>query len=384
MVVLFSCTAIILSIQALVMEKRATIEGGNEYNRYNNYTIFKNSHEHLREGKDLYVLYPEKQWDVYKYTPTFAAFFGVFAIFPDWIGLNLWNLANTLLLVFGVYLLPKFTRLEKGIILLIGGLELMTSMQNEQSNGLMAGLFVMAFALLERKNYLFATLCLVFSVFIKLFGAVAFALFILHEKKWKLIAYSLMWTVVLAAIPLLFISLDAYYGLLESYVELLSNDHSSSYGYSIFGIIHSWFNLENFSKLSIVALGAVLFLIPFLRTKKYTEIDFRLLALSSVMLWVIVFNHKAESPTFIIAMIGVGIWFMNGVKSRWDYTLLILAIILTTLSSTDLFPHYLRAHFIKPYYLKGLPAILIWFKVVYEMIFRHTKTPDNKEAVELS
>lgn len=370
-IVLFALLAIAASTQALLGGKRAVVEGGIEYNRYNNYTIFKNSYHHLQEGKDLYVLYPEEQWDLYKYTPTFSVVFGVFAIFPDWLGLNLWNLVNALLLVFGVYLLPKFNNYEKGIILLIGLLELLTSMQNEQSNGLMVGLFVMAFAMLERKNYLIATLCIVFSIFIKLFGIVAFALFLFYEKKWKLALFTLMWICVLGALPLLFISIDEYKALIESYQLMLADDHSASYGYSLLGIIQSWFGIEEFNKMIVVGLGALVFMIPFARLKAYKDINFRLLALTSVLLWVIVFNHKSESPTFVIAMIGIGIWFMNGLKSKLDIGLLILALILTSLSTTDLFPGYIRENYISPFYLKALPSVLIWMKVIYEMIVKN-------------
>ena len=190
--VLFSVAA---SIQSLLSGSKTFQEGGIEYKSYNNYTIFERSFYHLKENKDLYILYPEEHWDLYKYTPTFSVFFGLFAVFPDWLGLNLWNLLNALFLLAAVYYLPRLSILEKGVILLIVLIELMTSMQNEQSNGLIAGLIVLSFGLLENKKYLAATFFLVFSVFIKLFGIVGFALLLLYPKKWKLALYSALWTI---------------------------------------------------------------------------------------------------------------------------------------------------------------------------------------------
>jgi len=54
-----------------------------DYTYYNNYVIFKQSFAHLRSGSDLYGYHLQEHWDLYKYSPTFALFFGVFAWLPD-------------------------------------------------------------------------------------------------------------------------------------------------------------------------------------------------------------------------------------------------------------------------------------------------------------
>jgi len=151
--------ALFASIHSLVSGTKTLND--RKYTKYNNYVIFKSSFYHLQEGKDLYVLYPDEQWDLYKYTPTFAALFSAIAVFPDWIGLNVWNLLNALLFVLAIYYLPIFSSYKKGLILAICMIELMTSMQNSQSNGLVAALIILTFGLLERKRYLLATLCIV-------------------------------------------------------------------------------------------------------------------------------------------------------------------------------------------------------------------------------
>ncbi|PLW99663.1 MAG: hypothetical protein C0593_02675 [Marinilabiliales bacterium] len=358
--------AILAGTQALVGTKVYRSEEG-QVSMYNNYEIFARSFDHLVNGQDLYKAYPKEHWDLFKYTPTFSALFGVLSILPDWIGLNLWNLLNVLVLAFAIYFLPKLNNYQKGILLLIILLELLTSVQNEQSNGLIAGLIIMAFGLLERNKNFWATLMIVLSVSIKLFGIVGFALFLLYPKKGKSILYTLFWLIILGAIPLLFIDFEQYTALYQSYFNLLSNDHDASYGYSVMGIIHSWFSVE-INKNMIVGIGAVLFLIPFLQIKKYKDYMFRILALASVLLWIIIFNHKAESPTFIIAMSGVAIWFMMSKKNAINTGLFALAFILTSLSPTEFFPKSIRNEFVRPYCLKALPCVLIWIKVIYDMI----------------
>jgi len=294
-------------------------------------------------------------------------FFSVFAIFPDWVGLNLWNLMNVLLLLAAVYYLPYLSNYQKGLILLITMFELLTSVQNEQSNGLMAGLLIFAFAFLEKDKPLLATFCIVFSAFIKLFSIVGFVLFLFYPKKLKSILFSFIWTCILLLIPLVYIDLEQYKFLINSYLNLLSNDHSISLGYSVMGWLSTWFSLD-INKNIIVLIGAIIFILPFSKVKMYKEVAFRYLALTSVLLWVIIFNHKAESPTFVIAVSGVAIWFILSKKNLLNYILFFSAIILTILSPTDLFPPFIRNEFFKPFVVKVVPCILIWLKIVYEML----------------
>jgi len=366
-VIIFVLFALVASFQALLSGTRTYQKNGIEYNKYNNYTIFEKSFEHLKEGKDLYVLYPDEHWDLFKYSPTFAAFFGLFAITPDWLGLNLWNLLNALLLVGSVYYLPKLSNYRKGLILILLSIELMTSLQNAQSNGLIAGLFLLAFALLEREKYSIATLLIVFSVFVKLFGIVGFVLFLFYPKKWKLVLYTTFWSVLLFVIPLFFINYSQYKLLIFSFGNLLFNDHTASHGLSVMGLLSSWFGVE-LNKIYIVLAGVIVFLIPFVKIKEYKNYTFRLLALSSLLIWVVIFNHKAESPTYVIAITGAAIWFVISEKNKLNIALFALAFLLTSLSPTDIFPRFIRNEYIKPFTLKALPCILIWFKIIYDMI----------------
>ncbi len=369
--------SLVASIQALTRSKKTFVEGGKEYTHYNNYVIFANSFHHLKDNKDLYILYPEEQWDLYKYTPTFAAFFGAFAVFPDWLGYNLWNLFNALLLVFAIYYLPGITDKKKNILLALCLIELMTSLQNGQSNALIAGLLILAFGLLEKEKFLWATLCVVFTVYIKLFGIVGFALFLFYPQKMKLALYSVLWTVLLFVLPLLFVGVQQYEFLFRSYWNMLYHDHNISYGYSVMGWLNSWLGTD-VNKLAVVLAGAVLFMIPFYKIKSYQYFDFRILALASVLIWVVIFNHKAESPTFIIAMSGVALWFVAGRTSTLNIVLLVFAFVFTSLSPTDIFPRFIRNEYVIPYSLKAVPCIFVWFKIVYDQLSYKNEISDDK------
>jgi hypothetical protein len=327
-------------------------------------------------------LYPKEHWDLFKYSPTFSLFFGALAIFPDLIGLNFWNILNAITLMLAVYYLPKVDLKQKGLIVLIFLIELMTSMQNEQSNALIAGLIILAFGLLERQYYFIAAFCVVFSVYIKLFGIVGFALFLFYPQKWKLILYTAIWSIILFALPLLVVDFQQLKLLYSSWGNMLKADHSGSYGFSVMGWLQSWFGFEA-NKLSVVAAGVILFLLPLMRFNLYKNYFFRILTLISVLLWIVIFNHKAESPTFIIAMAGISIWFIIGDKNLLNSILFIAAILFTSLSPTDIFPRFLRDEYVIPYSLKVFPCIMIWLAILFKMIvIKNESTVSQRQTSE--
>lgn len=347
-----------------------------EYTPYNNYLIFKQSFFHLIENKDLYILYPNEHWDLYKYSPTFALLMAPLAILPNVIGLFLWNAINAFVLFFAIKKLPlpKAIQNKDGseqtylFILLFTAIELLTSLQNEQSNGLMAGLIILAFVLLEKDKIWLGTLCIALTVYIKIFGIVAFALFLIYPQRGKFILASMTWIVVLGLLPMVFVGVEQFQFLYQSWGRMLGEDHATSYGLSVMGWLQTWFGFL-FSKNAIVLLGVGLFCLPLAKVKHYSNYSFRWRLLISILIWVVIFNHKAESPTFVIAMSGVGIWYFFNEKNRVNLILVVLAFILTSLSPTDIFPRTLRENLVIPYVLKAVPCIFIWGKVIWEMIF---------------
>ncbi|MGB3077825.1 MAG: glycosyltransferase family 87 protein [Saprospiraceae bacterium] len=385
-VVLFLVLAVGASIQALLLPLAPIKEGLQDYTAYNNYIIFKQSFYHLINGMDLYIPYPDEHWDLFKYSPSFSLIFGFFAVLPDTIGLVFWNALNALILVLAIYYLPKLTIQQKGLILLVCIPELMTSMQNEQSNGLMAGLIILAFCLCERNNFFMAAFCLMISVYIKLFGVVGFSLFLFYPQKLRLGLYTLFWGLIFLLLPLSVMNPVRLINLYESWLHLLASDQPpTAYGYSVFGWLKMWFHFQP-DRIWILITGALIFLLPFTKIKMYRDFDFRLLALSSLLIWIVIFNHMAESPTFIIAMTGVSIWFFTRKPTIVNISLFALALILTSLSATDIFPHDFRKQIIKPYVLKAFPCIVVWIKIVIDMMLakKGMKWPLSERTSQLS
>ena len=373
--ILFLVLVIAATLQSLLLTKPNPGPDEWPYTFYNNYIIFKQSFFHLINKQDLYAPYRQEYWDLYKYSPAFALFFGSLSVLPDAIGLFLWNLLNAFVLFIAIYKLPKMEIKYKSLILLTVCIEVLTAMQNSQSNGLMVGLLILAFCMLEQENYLLAALFISLTIFIKVFGLVACVLFIFYPKKTRATLYMFGWCLLFALIPGFFVGFEQLIFLYKSWLNMLANDHSISNGYSVIGWLKTWFNIEP-NKLLVLLVGLILLLLPLLKIKNYKDYSFRLTLLASILIWIVIFNHRAESPTFVIAITGVAIWFYNQNPKKENIVLLVLAIVFTCLSPTDLFPKYIRQNFLEVYVIKALPCILIWLKISYDLLFDKLKNPN--------
>ena len=364
---------IIITAQNLFLQPNTFVNSSKLDTHYNNYLIFKQSFVHLTANKDLYLEYRNEQMDYYKYSPTFSLFMAPFSLLPDWSGLLIWNLLNCLLLFFALWNLPSMS--DKTRLFMFGFIiiELITSLQNSQSNGLIAGLIVFALIFLERKQMLLASLAIVLTIYIKIFGLVSLALFLFYPDKLKAVFYTLGWILIMAILPLLVVPWYQLVYLYQSWIDLIQYDHSISWGLSFAGWLHSWIPFQ--SKNVILVFGIVLFCLPFIKYKFFNELKFRLLYLASILIWIVIFNHKAESPTYIIAITGVAIWFASQKIKAGNIVLMVFAFIFTVLSPTDLFPDSIRENFINRYDLNVLPCILIWLNITFDLMFYKQEIP---------
>lgn len=338
------------------------------WTRYNNFLIFKNAWSHLIHGQDLYVLYEDQYYDLYKYSPSFAMWMGAFAWMPDVPALICWNLMNVIVFIIAVKTLPvKKERFP--VMLLFLAIEMMIALTSSQINVMIAGAFILAWHFMENKKVWAAALLLVITIYIKVFGIVALSLFLLYPERWKAALYTVFWTVVIGLMPLLVISSDQLVFLYKSWGNLLANDYSASYGVSVMGWWHTWFNMDISKQLFILCAGLV-FMLPFTRFRYYKEPVFRLHMLASILIWVVIFNHKGESPTYIIALTGVAIWYFTQAPTRVNTVLVVLTLVFTSFSSTDIItPYWIARTYIEPYAVKAVFCSIVWIKIVLEPLF---------------
>ncbi len=199
----------------------------------NNFMIFKSAFFNLRAAHDLYLPHPAQYFDLYKYSPTFALLMAPIALLPDLLGLCVWNLLNALALSLAITTLPVPPRPTHSALHWFIALPLLTSVQNAQSNGLVAALLLGTFHCLEQRWVLRAALCIGLAFYIKIFGIVAVVLGVLYPDRGKLLAALVLWLALLGGLPLLVISADQLALLYTSWGNLLWQDHTASVGVSV-------------------------------------------------------------------------------------------------------------------------------------------------------
>lgn len=339
-----------------------------KWTRYNNFLIFKDAWSHLIHNQDLYILYPAEYYDLYKYSPTFAMWMSAFAWMPDVPALICWNIMNVVVFLIAIRKLPV-KKEQQSTLLLFLAIEMMIALTSSQINVLITGFFILAWHCMENKKIWLAALLLVITIYIKIFGIVALSLFLLYPQRWKAALYTAFWTLVLAVMPLLVISPEQLTFLYKSWAHLLANDYSASYGVSVMGWWHTWFNMD-ISKQTFMLTAAAIFILPFIKILYSRETKFNLSMLASVLIWVVIFNHKGESPTYIIALTGVAIWYFTQPPTRLNTTLAVLTLVFTSFSSTDLItPYWIARTYVEPYAVKAVFCSIVWMKIVLEPFF---------------
>lgn len=355
----------------------------------NNYLIFKGVFRHVVHQTNLYAAYPNEYWDLNHYGPVFSFVIAPFVVFPNWLGVILWSLTNALVLFYALRLLP-FNRKTFLGILLICSMDMMTSTHNEQFNPMMAGWLILSFALVEKEKDFWATLFIAAGFLVKLYGIAGIAFFCFSQHKGRFAWSFLFWLAVLFCLPMLLSSpafiVQTYH---DWYVALVAKNAQNMDGSTfamaqdicVMGMIRRIFHPAWFSNWMVLAPVALLFALPLLRFSQYASRGFRLRYLALVLISVVIFSTSAESSTYVIAIPGVAIWFMLQPRpvAPWVIAVLVFALVLTSFSPSDLFPRYLRNHYVAPYSLKALPCFVVWLLLIWEVSFHHFTTAKTME-----
>ncbi|MGE5360874.1 MAG: glycosyltransferase family 87 protein [Bacteroidales bacterium] len=378
-VVLLVASVVVATAAAIKVWLHPVAWDGVNHASYNNFIIFRNAFLNLAAHRDIYAWHLDQQWDLYKYSPAFAVLMAPFAFMPTLPGMVLWSLLNTVPLVIAIRLLPLDTRSSSLFVYLVL-IELVTSVQSAQSNGLVAALFLLTFAMLERRQVALAALFTALNVAIKVFGGAGLLLFVMYPRKARSAAWTLAWVVLLAALPLLLVGPSELVATYRAWFALLRQDTVRANTVSFYGWLEAWFRVSPPRQI-VLAASVALLVLPLARMRLYRDETFRLLVLASLLIWAVVFNHKAESPTFVIAMCGVATWFFAMPASWLNRALLLLAFVFVSLSPTDLFPRAFRQAVFVPYGLKVVPCIAIWLLITAQLIFGWRRPVDGTAEV---
>ena len=340
--------------------------------RFNNYLIFEGVFNHTLKQLPLFVAYPEEYADMNHYGVFFSAIIAPFALLPSAVGCTLWILTNVAFLFWAIRQLP----LSKGVIigiLLIAAHDMYTAAAMQQFNISVIALLVAAFVFVEKGKSHWATLFIVIGTLTKLYGIVGLAFFFFAKDKGRFVWSALLWLALLFCLPILYSSPeyvlsqyhDWYISLSEKNGENMDNSHYNLQNLSFLGFLQRTGIYNN--NLVVLAIALFLFALPYLRIGQYKHLRFRLMFLVSVSMFLCLFSTGTENSTYIIAYVGIGIWFTTtpNKNNTLKITLLVLAF-LASLSPTDLFKP-LKEPYIIRYSLRAVPVMLIWLTLIWEM-----------------
>lgn len=356
----------------------------------NNFLIYKGVFWHTLHQQNLYSLYPSEYFDSNHYGCLFSLVIAPFALLPVYIGCFLWALCNAWILYYAIRQLPLSDK-NKNIILLIGSIEMMTSIHSVEFNPAISAYLILTCVLVYKEKDWWATLFIMIGFLCKLYSIVGLCFFVFSKHKTKFVLSSIVWFVILFLMPMIISSpefiIKSYSDWFQSLIEKNSQNAQSYLFFggtdmSVTGIIRRITQSSKISGWAINIPAAILILLPLLRFSQYKNIRFQLLYLAVISISVVIFSSSAESPTYIIAVIGVAIWYVLQEKNnKWALSLMLFVLLITSLSVTDLFPRYLYNNIVKPYSLKVLPCFITWIVIILQLL-RKNFIIDDKPANE--
>jgi hypothetical protein len=353
--------------------------------KYNNYKIFRQVYFHLIEKLPLYAEYPQEYFDHNHYGPIFGLIIAPFAVMPDFLGMPLWGIFNAAVLFYAITQLPLKSQ-QINAVLWICLHEFLTAILGLQFNPLMTAILLFAFTYIHKEKDFWAALFITIGIFVKLYGIVGLAFFFFSRHKIKFILSLFFWSAVLFVLPMLISSPEYIVQTYQEWYERLvvkNNENvslDSMQDISLMGMVRRICNDPSISNIPFLLGGVALFGLQYLRISLFTNTAYRLYILASTLIFTVIFSTGSESPTYIIAFAGVAIWFVIQPKpiSNWQIGLFVFALILTSLSPTDLVPKFLKENYIRPYALKALPCVLIWIVIVCQIYTKKFETITNE------
>lgn len=343
---------------------------------YNNYLIFKNVFVNTLAEKNIYLLYPDFHFDSNHYGVFFSILIAPFAILPDWLGMVLWNIANTLVFLYAIHKLP-FSTQKKSFFAWLCLQEFITAAVSLQFNIALTGLLILSAVYIYERKETKSAIAILIGFFVKIYGIAGLSSFFFVKNKWRFVLSFAGFAVFFLILPMLISSphfgLQSYADWFQSLTEKnMSNQVlGNRQDYSLMGIVRRLSGNAEISNLFFLVPGILVFGLPYLRFNQFKNLSFQLMILASTLLFIVLFSSSSESPTYIIAVSGVMIWFIiQKEKTPIVVGLLIFVIILTCFSFSDLFPKFIKENYIMKYSLKALPCCLVWFRVIYELMVK--------------
>jgi hypothetical protein len=342
------------------------------------YVIFRTSFWNLVAGRDMYVLRLDQAHDLFKYPPTFALLFAPFALLPFVVGLFCWNAINALAVFFSLkWLLP---REQAGIAQALAFLPTLRSMQSSQSNALVAGLIIVAFVCYERGWLWRAAVAVVAGAVTKIFPLVALTFALPRRDRVRALLIAFVTILVALALPLL---VTSPHGLVAQYRSMgaLHEVDANLLGESVMGVLRDaglgW------PAWPIQLIGAAIVLAVLVAgMRDWEQRPWRLQFLGFVLVFCVLFNHRAERQSMVIAICGVVIWYLASPRGKWRTALFVVVYFLVALTGTVFLPAAIRRMLVHQVRYP-IPLTIAWLTMLSDLALARVRRQRVPETGQL-
>jgi hypothetical protein len=308
------------------------------------------------------VLRLQQAHDYFKYSPSFALLFAPFAIVPFVVGLFFWNLVNALAIFFGLRLV--LPRQQWAIAQLLVSLPALRSMQSAQSNALVAALIILAFVSFDRDWLWRGGFAVALGAVIKIFPLAAIIFALPRPNRIRAVLTTAGATLVLIGLPLIVISPRALVAQYHSWMAL-ERVEANFVGDSALQLLRDAGIKFPAWTAQLIGVAIVLSVLAWC-IHDWSDSKLRLRFLGFVMVFCVVFNHRAERQSAVIAVTGMVIWYLASPRAAWRTALFAIVYALVSVSGLIIVPGAIKRT-LSPELRFSIPLTILWLVMLCEL-----------------
>jgi hypothetical protein len=200
---------------------------------------------------------------------------------------------------------------------------------------------------------------------IKLFPLAGIVFALSRPRKARALASCLGAILFLTLLPLVVVPPEQLLAQYQSWAALQSQE-TSQLGSSLMGVLQQaglqWPAWTVQLAGCCIVIGVVL-----ARHDRWSDRAFQLQYLAFVLVFCVLFNHRSERQSSVIAISGLVIWILAAPRDRWRTALFVLVYSLVTLTGADATPHVIKQALSSAARF-AIPLTLAWLAMLYDLV----------------
>jgi hypothetical protein len=243
------------------------------------------------------------------------------------------------------------------------------SIQSSQSNALVAALIVYAFVSFERGWVWRGGFAIALGAVTKIFPLAALSFALPRPDRVRALLVSLFTTIVLLALPLLVVSPRALVAQYRSWSSL-ERVEAGLYGSSVMGLIRDAGLIWPAWPVQLIGAAIVLAVLLAIMSR-WNDRALRLQFLGLVMVFCVLFNHRSERQSAVIAICGAVIWYLASPRTAWRTALFLIVYALVVISGTDITPNAIKELLVDQVRFT-IPLTILWLVMLGQLAVRRS------------